>query len=116
MDQEFSNDKSMRHRIDVIKKRLVEQRQQRKTTEHTTMQARIRIIKRDAGPNRNIVPANQSEKTVQQLDREMANTVKSWVAEWEARNSLVKAAALSLVRSLVDGRQKLAPNSSHVNG
>ena len=71
------------------------------------MQARIRIIKRDAGPNRNI-PANQSEKTVQQLDREMANTVKSWVAEWEARNSLVKAAALSLVRSLEDSRQKLA--------
>jgi hypothetical protein len=64
------------------------------------MQARIRIVKRDAGPNRNILPATQSEKTEQQLDREMAKTVKSWVAEWEARNSLVKAAARSLVRSL----------------
>ena len=72
------------------------------------MQARIRIIKRDAGSKTNILPANQNEKTDRQLDREMANTVKSWVAEWEARNSLVKAAALSLVRSLEDSRQKLA--------
>jgi hypothetical protein len=93
--------------MDVIKNRLVAQRRQRKATERKTMQARIRIIKRDAGPNRNILPVNQSEKTDRQLDREMANTVKSWVSEWEARNSLVKAAALSLVRSL-DSRQKLA--------
>jgi hypothetical protein len=28
------------------------------------------------------------------------STVKSWVAEWEARNRLVKAAALSLLHSL----------------
>ena len=72
------------------------------------MQARIRIIKRDAGPNRNSLPANQSEKTDRQLDREMANTVKSWVAECEARNRLAKANALALVRSLVDGRHELA--------
>ena len=104
---DFSNDKSMRHRMDVIEKRLVAQRRQRKATERTTMQAQIRIIKRDVGPDRNIVPANQGEKTDRQLDRQRANTVKSWVAEWEARNSLVKAAALSLVRSL-ESRQKLA--------
>ena len=71
------------------------------------MQARIRIVKRDAGSNRNILPATQSEKTEQQLDREMAKTVKSWVADWEARNRSLKAAALSLVRSLEDSRQKL---------
>lgn len=63
------------------------------------MQARIRIIKGGVRPNRNSLP-DQSEKIDRQLDREMANTVKSWVAEWEERNSLVKAAAFSLVRSL----------------
>ena len=62
------------------------------------MQARIRIIK--GGVVRNSLPANQSEKTVQQLDRETANTVKSWVAEWEARNRALKTAAVSLLRSL----------------
>jgi hypothetical protein len=40
------------------------------------------------------------EKTDLQLDREMANTVKSWVAEWEARNRALKTAAASLLRSL----------------
>ena len=58
------------------------------------MQARIRIIKGGVGANRNSLPANQSEKTDRQLDRETANTVKSWVAEWEARNRLLKTAAL----------------------
>jgi len=64
------------------------------------MQPRIKIIKRGAGAQTNNMPEDQSNKTEQQLDRERANTVKSWVAEWEARNELVKAAALSLVRSL----------------
>ena len=64
------------------------------------MQARIRIIKRSEAANRNSLPANQSEKTVQQLDREMASTVKSWIAEWEARNRAVKAAAFALLGSL----------------
>ena len=69
------------------------------------MQARIRIIKGGGGPNRNSLPADPSEKTDRQLDREMANTVKTWVAEWEARNSLAKAAAFSLVHSLEASRQ-----------
>ena len=64
------------------------------------MQSRIRIIKCGAGAKTNSLPANQSDKTDRQLDRETANMVKSWVAEWEARNRLVKAAAFSLVRSL----------------
>ena len=64
------------------------------------MQARIRIIKRGEGANTNSLPANQSDKTDRQRERETANTVKSWVAEWEARNRLVKAAAFSLLRSL----------------
>ena len=64
------------------------------------MQSRIRIIKRGAGGNTNGLSANEMEKTDLQLNREMANTVKSWVAEWEARNRLVQAAAFSLLRSL----------------
>ena len=80
------------------------------------MQARIRIIKGGVRPNRNSLPANQSEKIAGQLDREMANTVKSWVAEWEMRNSLVKAAAFSLLRSLEDSRPKPAATVRCVNG
>jgi hypothetical protein len=64
------------------------------------MQAKIRIIKRGSGANTNSLPAHQSDKAVRQPERETANTVKSWVAEWEARNRLVKAAALSLLHSL----------------
>jgi hypothetical protein len=77
--------------------------------ERTTMQSRIRIMKGGIGANRNSLAANQSEKTDGQLDREMANTVKSWVAEWEARNRALKAAAASLIRSLEDGRPVPAP-------
>ena len=64
------------------------------------MQSRIRIIKRSAGVTTDSVPADQSERTDIQRERDAANTVKNWVAEWEARNRLVQAAAFSLLRSL----------------
>ena len=64
------------------------------------MQGRIRIIKRSEGANTNSHPVTQSDKADGQRERETANTVKSWVAEWEARNRLAKAAAFSLLRSL----------------
>ena len=64
------------------------------------MQSRIRIIKRSEGAITNGVPADQSERTYSQRERDAANTVKNWVAEWEARNRLVQAAAFSLLRSL----------------
>ena len=64
------------------------------------MQSRIRIIKRSEGVTTNIVPADQSDRTDSQRERDTANTVKNWVAEWEARNRLVQAAAFSLLRSL----------------
>ena len=73
------------------------------------MQSRIRIIKRGAGGNTNGLSANEIEKTVQQREREMANTVKSWVAEWEARNRALKTAAASLFRSLEDSRPSPTP-------
>jgi hypothetical protein len=64
------------------------------------MQGRIRIIKGGAGANTISPPVDQSDKDDRQRERQTANTVKSWVAEWEARNRLVKAAAFSLLRSL----------------
>ena len=73
------------------------------------MQSRIRIIKRGAGGNINDLSANQTEKTVQQHEREMANAVKSWIAEWEVRNRALKTAAASLFRSLEDSRPGPAP-------
>jgi hypothetical protein len=80
------------------------------------MQPRIRIIKRGAGAQTNNLPVNESEKTDQQLDRETANTVKSWVAEWEARNRLLKAAAFSLVRSLENRSESPTRRLAVVNG
>ena len=66
------------------------------------MQSKIRVIKRGSGGNTNGVSAN--EKTVQQREREMANAVKSWVAEWEERNQALKTTTASLIRSLENSR------------
>jgi len=63
-----------------------------------TMHTRIRIIKRGAEHTAGSQCVNEIEKTVQQREREMVNNVKSWVAEWEARNRALKNAALSLLR------------------
>ena len=64
------------------------------------MQSKIRIIKRSEGATTNSFAADQSDRTDRQRERDTANTVKSWVAEREARNRLVQAAAFSLLRSL----------------
>ena len=64
------------------------------------MQSRIRIVKRNEGANISSLPAEPSDKTDRQRERDAANTVKNWIAEWEARNRLVQAAAFSLLRSL----------------
>ena len=73
------------------------------------MQSGIRIIKRCAGGDTNGLSATEIETTLQQREREIANTVKSWVAEWEARNRALKTAAASLMRSLEDSRPSPAP-------
>ena len=39
----------------------------------------------------------------------MTNAVKSWVAEWEARNRALKTAAASLIRSLEDSTLSPTP-------
>ncbi len=80
------------------------------------MQPRIRIIKRGAEANPTDLATNQIEKTDQVRERETANTVKSWVAEWEARNRRLKIAALLLVRSLEDSRRSSTQRLGVVNG
>ena len=64
------------------------------------MQTKIRIIKRGEGAITSSPSPKQVERTPQQSERDTANTVKSWIAEWEVRNRAIKAAALSLLGSL----------------
>ena len=80
------------------------------------MQSRIRIIKRNAVATTNNLPADQSDRTDRQRERDTANTVKSWVAEWEARNRLVQTAAFSLLRSLENGREGSTQPFAVANG
>ena len=80
------------------------------------MQSRIKIIKRGAEANPTDLATNQIEKTDQVRERETANTVKSWVAEWEERNRALKTAAISLLRSLEDSRRSSAQRLGVVNG
>lgn len=80
------------------------------------MQPGIRIIKRGAEANPNDLATKQIEKTDQVRERETANTVKSWVAEWETRNRMLKTAALSLLRSLEDDKRNSAQRLGVVNG
>ena len=79
------------------------------------MEARIRIIKRDAGGDTSSLPTNQSEKTEREREREMAKNVKGWVTEWEERNRSLKNGALLLVHSL-DDRRRSSAVSVMVNG
>ena len=80
------------------------------------MQSTIRIIKRSQGATTNSLPADQSDRTDRQLERDTANTVKSWVAEWEARNRLVQLAAFSLLRSLETRSQNSTRRFAVVKG
>jgi hypothetical protein len=80
------------------------------------MQSRIRIIKRSEGATTNSLPADQSDRTDRQRERDAANTVKSWVTEWEVRNRLVQAAAFSLLRSLENGSESSTRRFAVVKG
>ena len=80
------------------------------------MQSRIRIVKRSESATTNSLPADQSDRTDRQRERDTANTVKSWVAEWEARNRLVQAAAFSLLRSLENGSESSTRRFAVVKG
>ncbi len=49
------------------------------------MNSRVRIVKRERNESLNDFQANQREKPDQQTVREIASTVKSWVAELQQR-------------------------------
>lgn len=80
------------------------------------MQSGIRIIKRGEGATTNSLPVDPGDRTDRQRERDTANTVKSWVAEWKARNRLVQAAAVSLLRSLENGSESPTRRFSVVKG
>ena len=80
------------------------------------MQSRIRIVKRNEGANTSSLPVEQCDKTDRQRERDTATTVKNWIAEWEARNRLVQAAAFSLLRSLENGRESATQRLAVVKG
>jgi hypothetical protein len=80
------------------------------------MQSRIRIIKRSEGATTNSLPADPSDRTDRQRERDTANTVKSWVADWEARNRLVQTAAFALLRSLESGSESSTQRFAVVKG
>ena len=80
------------------------------------MESRIKIIKRSEGATTNTLPTDQSDRTDRQRERDTANTVKSWVADWEARNRLVQTAALALLRSLENGSESSTQRFAVVKG
>ena len=80
------------------------------------MQSRIRIIKRGTDVSTKALCANNVEKTVEQRERDTANTVKSWVAEWEERKRSLRLAALSMVRSLETSGQDSKRGFAVTNG
>jgi hypothetical protein len=49
------------------------------------MNSGVRIVKQRRNEGRNSLPIVQDEKTHRQRDREIVNTVKSWIAEQEQR-------------------------------
>ena len=61
------------------------------------MQTKIKIIKRGELGSKSCPCSSQVERTPQQSARATANTVKSWIAEWEARNRAVKIRRFAVV-------------------
>jgi len=80
------------------------------------MQTRIRIIKRGEDGSTSGPSPDQVERTALQSERETANTVKSWIAEWEVRNRALKTAAFSPLGSLEKGTENSTRRFAVVNG
>ena len=57
----------------------------------------VRIIKRGSGDSVQSLPPNQHEKTDRQRERDIADTVKGWVAEWERAKSARRTESLRLL-------------------
>ncbi|MBV8857558.1 MAG: hypothetical protein JOZ02_11555 [Acidobacteria bacterium] len=61
------------------------------------MNSGVRIIKRESANGPQSLPTGRDEKTDRQKNREIAGTVKVWVAEWEREKSARLTACLSLL-------------------
>ena len=61
------------------------------------MNTRVRIIKHDRAAAAQSFPLGQHEKTGRQREREIVNTVKTWIAELaRSRDALAKAQSSQL--------------------
>lgn len=69
------------------------------------MNSGIRIIKRDVLEKPNSFPVCDVEKTARERERETANMVQEWVAEWKEGKRSLQMATFALVRALDQSRQ-----------
>ena len=60
------------------------------------MKSGVRVIKRGREDSPRGLPPGRVEKTDQQREREIAGTVKGWVAEWESAKSARRTEFLRL--------------------
>jgi hypothetical protein len=63
------------------------------------MNSKIKVVKRGARGNSNGW-AGGIQKTERERERETADTVKSWITEWEERKRSLTASALALITGL----------------
>ena len=61
------------------------------------MNSGVRVIKRGNSDGPQSLPTGRDEKTDRQREREIAGTVKGWVAEWERAKSARLTEALRLL-------------------
>jgi hypothetical protein len=79
------------------------------------MEGRIRIIKRGAPHVINPISANPIAKSDRQRERETVNTVKGWIADWEARKRSLQEAAATILCSIGDRSEVATKRLARVN-
>jgi len=62
------------------------------------MTSRVRVLKRGRNDGARPLPINRSEKMDRQNNREIVNTVKSWIAELDLRRLSRRREALRLLK------------------
>lgn len=79
------------------------------------MQARVRIIKREAQNGMNAVSKNEIAKSDREREREAVDTVKGWVADWNERKLSMQKAALLMLLSIDKGRESSTKRFARAN-
>jgi len=62
------------------------------------MNSGVRVIKHGKEEVTRSLPHGRDEKTARQSEREIAGTVKLWIAEWELRRQLDARSAFALIK------------------